>query len=209
MDLDPGPDGARPRDQLCVVSCQGNGVAYYWSVIDARARNAIGFRGFSAAFPATGVAREVLDFTIQGPLIPSLSDLEDVTQLQAIEIGGGAAASSGQQLAWDAKILVAPAPQLAPHGRNPHGAVLSVKNETEGTTIATIADFHRGDDWVFALLVAAIPVVAVNGGQVLIDAVIRGSMSSGNLVATITTPIGKVTVNKPFTAVPGLPAEHV
>jgi hypothetical protein len=203
MDLDIGPNGAHPDHQLCVVSCQGNGVAYYWSLIDRRARDAVSFRGFSATFPAAGVAREVLDFTVQGPLISCLSDLQDVTQLQAIAMGGSAG-TPNQQLAFDAKIFVAPAPQLAPHGRNPHGAVLLVKNEVEGTTVATVANLHRGDDWVFAIMAAAIPAVAVNGGQALTDAVVLGGTSSATMKATITTPIGTVTVLNDFTTVAGL-----
>jgi hypothetical protein len=199
MDVDLGPDGAHPDHQLCVVSCQGNGVAYYWSLIDRRARDAVSFRGFSATFPAAGVAREVLDFTVQGPLISCLSDLQDVTQLQAIRIGGSAGA-----VPFDVKILVAPAPQFASGGRNPQGAVLFVKNETEGTTVATVANLHRGDDWLFAILMAAMPVAAVNGGGALIDALIFGGAGNGDLVVTITTPIGTVHVNKPYTIAPGL-----
>ena len=204
MDADPGSNGAHhPSRQLCVVSCQGDGVAYYWSVIDGRSRNSVGFRGFSATFPAQAVAREVLDFTVQGPLISLLSDLQDVTQLQAVEMGGSAG-TPNQQLAFDARILVAPAPQLAPHGRNPHGAVLLVKNELEGTTVATVADLHRDEDWVFAIMVAAIPAVAVNGGPALTNAVVLGSTSAATMKVTITTPIGTVTVNNNFTTAPGL-----
>jgi hypothetical protein len=189
------------------VSCQGNGVAYYWSLIDRRARDAISFRGFSAAFPAAGVAREVMDFTLQGPLIACLSDLQDITQLQAIEMGGSAGIPGGapNQVPFDVKILVAPAPQLAPHGRSRHGAVLLVRNETEGTTVATVADLHRGEDWVFAMLTAAIAAVAVNGGPPLIDMLMYNS-SMGNMKMTITTPIGTVVVNKPFMSAPGLAA---
>ena len=199
MDADLGSERARPGDQLCVVSCQGDGVGYYWSVIDRRARDAVSFRGFSATFPAAGVAREVLNFTVQGPLITYLFDLQDVAQLQAIRMGGSAGA-----VPFDVKILVAPAPQLAPHGHHPHAAVLSVKNETEGTTIATVADLHRRDDRVFAILMAAMPVAAVNGGPALIDALINGSASNGDLEVTITTPIGTVHVNKPYTIAQGL-----
>jgi hypothetical protein len=191
--------------QLCVISCQGNDIAYYWSVIHWRSRNAVGFRGFSATFPVAGVAREIMDFTLQGPLIGCLADLQGVAQVQAIEMSGSAAnpGTPPNDIPFDVKVLVALAPQLAPGGRNPHGAILSMKNETEGGTVATIADIHYAGDYVFVLLVAAIAAVAVNGGQALIDRVMFDN-STGDLEVKITTPIGTVTVNKPFSAVPGL-----
>ncbi len=200
MDADLGPNGVYASRQLCVVSCQSADVAYYWSVIDGRERNSVGFRGFSATFPAAGPAREVLDFTVQGPLIALLSDLQDIAQVQAIQMGGSAG-TPAQQVPFDAQILVAPAPQLAPHGRNPHGVVLRVRNETEGTTIATVANLHRGDDWVFATIAAAIPAVAVNGGGALTDTVVRGSTSAATIRVRITTPMGTVTVVNDFTTV--------
>jgi hypothetical protein len=205
--LDEGrsPNCAPVGRQLCIVSCQGSGIAYYWSVIDGRFRNAVGFRGFSVSFQGATVARELMDFTVQGPLIDCLSDLQDLSQLQEIQMGGSAGPPSGgpPQVPFDAKIRVAPAPQVAPGGRNPHGAVLLVTNEREGATVATVADFHRDEDWVFALLAAAIAAVAVNGGAPLIEALMFGN-SLGNLKTTITTPIGTVVVNKPFTASAGL-----
>jgi hypothetical protein len=205
MDGNLRPDEAHPGDQLCILSCQRDGVAYYWSVIDGRSRNAVGFRGFSAKFQAAAVAREVMDFTVQGPLIVCLADLQDITQVQAIDMGGSFAAPSGppSEVPFAVKILVAPAPQAAPHSRNPHGVILSVKNETEGTTVATVADLHRDEDWVFAILVAAIAAIAVNSGPAAIEKLMFDD-SIGDINATITTPIGTVTVNKPFIAAPGL-----
>jgi len=191
--------------QLCVISCQGDGIAYYWSVIDQRSRNAVGFRGYSATFPATGVARQVWDFTIQGPAIQCLSDLQDVAQVQALELSGSAGNPNTTQglVPFDAKILVAPAPFVAPGGRNAHGAILSIKKETEGITVATVADIHYDRDWVFVVLVAAIAAVAVNSGPALIERLMVDT-SAGDLVATVTTPIGTLIVNKTFTAAPGL-----
>ncbi len=203
MDAVPDRSAAGHGEQLCIVSCQGGGLAYYWSVLDWRSRDAIGFRGFSAKFQPSPIAREVMDFTVAGPLIGCLSDLEDVAQAQAIEMGGSVAAPP---VPFDAKLLVAPAPQVSPLGRGPHGAILSIAKETEGATVATVADIRFEGDWIFAILVAAIPAVAVNGGPALANAVMFSTNLNGNLVVTITTPIGTVSVNKPFTTAPGLPA---
>jgi hypothetical protein len=209
VDTDLGPRDQRARRQLCALACQdSNGVAYYWSVIDDRAQNAVCFRGFSATFSGAVPAREVMDFTVQGPLIACLSDLQDVTQLQLIHVGGsvgpvGSTDPGSTQVPFDAKILVAPAPQAARDSHNPRGVILRVANEAERTTIATVADLYRHEDWVFAILVAAIAAVAVNSGPALID-VLMYAASIGNVKATITTPIGTVAVNKPFTAVPGV-----
>ena len=203
MDTEHSSHEARPVRQLCVLSCQGDGVAYYWSVLDWRSRNAVGFRGFSATFQAATVARAVLDFTVRGPLISCLADLQDISQIQAIDLGGSAGAPPNL-VPFAVNVLVAPAPQVKPGGRNPHGAVLSLKNETETTTIATIADLHRDEDWVFAILVAAIAAIAVNSGPALIDILMLDS-SNGDLTVSITTPIGTVALNKPFSFVPGLP----
>ena len=82
-------------------------------------------------------------------------------------------------------------------------AVLLIKNETEATTFATVAGIHRDEHWVFAILVAAIAAIAVNSGQALILRLMFDN-SDGDINATISTPIGTVTVNKPFTAAPGL-----
>jgi len=202
VDLDANEE--RARRELCALSCQGPaGVAYYWSLIDNRFENAVGFRGFSAAFLGATTAREVMDFTVQGPLISCLADLQDVTQLQAVEMSGSMGASASTQVPFDVKILVAPAPHTAAGSRNPRGAILWIRNESERTTVATVADLHHHEDWVFAIMTAAIAAVAVNSGPALIDVLMYGA-SVGNVKATITTPIGAVTVNKPFTAVPGL-----
>jgi hypothetical protein len=203
MDMEHSPHEVRPGRQLCVLSCQGDGVAYYWSMLDWRARNAVSFRGFSATFQATTVARAVLDFTIRGPLISCLADLQDISQVQAIDLGGSAGAPPNV-VPFAVKVLVAPAPFLAPGGRSPHGAMLSLKNEREGTTIATVSDLHRDEDWVFVVLVAAIAAIAVNSGASLIDILMFDS-STGNLTVSITTPIGTVALNKPFSFAPGLP----
>lgn len=82
MDVDHGPEHEHAAGrELCALSCQGGyGVAYYWSLIDHRSQNAVAFRGFSAAFPGAAVAREVMDFTLAGPLISCLADLQDVTR---------------------------------------------------------------------------------------------------------------------------------
>jgi hypothetical protein len=203
VDLDANEERVR---ELCALSCQGPaGVAYYWSLIDNRFENAVGFRGFSAAFIGATTAREVMDFTVQGPLISCLADLQDVTQLQAVEMSGSMGASGSTQVPFDVKIHVAPAPQTAAGSRNPRGVILRIRNETESTTVATVADLHRHEDWVFATMVAAIAAVAVNSGPALIDVLMYDS-SFGNVNATITTPIGTVTVNKPFTGVAGLAA---
>jgi hypothetical protein len=109
VEVDFSPNGAHRGRQLCVVSCQGNGVAYYWSVIGGHVRDAVSFRGFSATFPAPAVARVVVDFTVQGPLIDSLADLQDVTQVQAIQMGGslGTPSPAAKQVPFDVKILAA------------------------------------------------------------------------------------------------------
>jgi hypothetical protein len=204
VDADFGSNEERTARQLCALSCQGaNGVAYYWSVIDNRLQNAVGFRGFSATFQGTAPAREVMDFTLAGPLITCLADLQDVTQLQLIEMGGSAGAGGSTQVPFAVKILVAPAPQAAADSVDPRAAILWIRSETERTTVATVADLRRHEDWVFAIMVAAIAAIAVNAGPALIEALMFGS-SLGNVKATITTPIGTVTVNKPFTAVPGI-----
>jgi hypothetical protein len=202
MDAIPNRSAAGHGEQFCVVSCQGGGVAYYWSVLDWRSRDAIGFRGFSAKFEPSPIAREVEDFTVAGPLIGCLFDLEDRAEVQAIEMGGSVGAPP---VPFDAKLLVAPAPQVSPVGHGPDGAILSITNESEGATVATVANIRLDGNWIFAILVAAIPAVAVNGGPAL-AAALMDSSSAGNLVVTITTPIGTVAVNKPFTTAPGLPA---
>ena len=70
MNVDLDANEERARRELCALSCQGPaGVAYYWSLIDNRFENAVGFRGFSAAFLGATTAREVMDFAVQGPLI--------------------------------------------------------------------------------------------------------------------------------------------
>ncbi len=82
--------------------------------------------------------------------------------------------------------------------------MLSLKNDREGATITTIAHLHRDEDWVFVVLVAAIAAIAVNSGAALIDILMFDS-SNGDLTVSITTPIGTVAVNKPFSFAPGLP----
>jgi hypothetical protein len=203
MDIEHSPHEVHSGRQLCVLSCQGDGVAYYWSMLDWRARNAVSFRGFSATFQATTATRAVLDFTVRGPLISCLADLQDISQIQAIDLGGSAG-DPPNLVPFAVKALVAPAPQLAPGGRSPHGAVLLLKNEREGTTVATIAHLHRDEDWVFVVLVAAIAAIAVNSGASLIDVLMFAS-SNGNLTVSITTPTGTVALNKPFSFAPGLP----
>lgn len=206
MDVDFGAKDERAWRELCALSCQGPaGVAYYWSLIHNRFENAVGFRGFSAAFVGATTAREVMDFTVQGPLISCLADLQDVTQLQAIEMSGSMMASAPTEVPFDVKIHVAPDPHTAAGSHNPRGVILRIRNETESTTTATVADLHRHEDWVFVILVAAIAAIAVNSGPALIDVLMYDS-SSGDVNVTITTPIGTVTVNKPFTGVAGLAA---
>ena len=159
--------------------------------------------GCSAKFQPSLVEREVNDFTVAGPLIGCLVHLEDRAEAQAIEMGGSMGAAPG--VPFDAKLLVAPAPQVSPIGHSRGGAILSITNETEGTTVATVANIRPDGGWIFAILVAAIPAVAVNGGPALAAALL-GLVAACDLVVTITTPIGTVTVNKPFTTAPGLPA---
>ncbi len=202
MDATLNRSGAGYGEQICVVSCQGGGMAYSWSVLDWRSRDAIGFRGFSAKFQPSPIAREVKDFTIAGPAIGCLFGLEDWTEPQAIEMGGSMGAPP---VPFDAKLLVAPSPRAPRASRRPDAAVLSITNETQGATVATVANICSGRDWIFAILVAAIPSVAVNGGAALADALMVSS-SGCNLVATITTPLGTLTINKPFTTAPGLPS---
>ncbi len=88
MDGHLSPNEAHWDKQLCVLSCQGGDVAYSWSLIDGRLRDAVGFRGYSAKFQAATTAREVLDFTVQGPLFSCVAGLQDVVQMQELDIGG-------------------------------------------------------------------------------------------------------------------------
>ena len=160
------------------------------------------FRGYSAKFQAATTAREVLDFTVQGPLFSCVAGLQDVVQMQELDIGGSIG-TPPNIVPLPSEFLVAPAPQTVRGGRHPRGAVLLIRKETEGATVATIADIRRDEDWLFAILAAAIAAVAVNGGQALIDQLMYAD-SPGNIVATITRPIGTLTINKPFAAAPGL-----
>ena len=191
-------------EQICAVSCMGDGAAYCWSVLDWRSRHAIGFRGFSANFSPAPVAREVIDFTLAGPLIGCLFDLECFVEPQAVEMGGSLG-TAPSLLVFEAKGLVAPSPQRSPDGVGPRDAIVSLTNDREGVTVATVADIRLRGGWIGAVLVAAIPALALSASASVVTALMFGS-EAGALVVKVTTPIGTVAVNRPFTTAPGLPA---
>ena len=200
MDAMPNRSAAGHGEQLCVVLRQGGGLAHYWSVLDWRSRDAIGFRGFSARFQPSPIAREVIDFTVAGP-IGCLSDLEDVALPQAIEMAGSVAAPP---VPLTRKLLVAPAPQVSPVGGGPHGRFVDRQGDRGG---------HGGDRRRHSLRRGSDlrhpgrrhPGRGDHGGPALANALTLSTNSSGNLVLTITTPIGRID-NKPFISAPGLPA---
>src|SRR5271155_4372777 len=140
MDRDLSPNAAHPGRHLGVLSFQTGGVAYYWSVLEGGPRNAVTFRGFSTKFSPSSSERTVSLFSLQGPVVDGFADLQDVTTIQSIDLSGGLKSASGPSVPLAVKIIVAPAPQLAFDGRNPHGVVLTVTEEDKTMLVATIAD---------------------------------------------------------------------
>ena len=167
-------------------------------MLEGGPRNAVTFRGFSTTFAAASAARTVSLFHLQGPVVDGFANLQDVSTIQSIELAGGLKAPSGPSLPLAVKIIVAPAPELAFDGRNPHGAVLKLTEQNETALVATIADLHREADWIFAILASAIVATTVLAGQalLLLDGI-------GDANVTVTTPIGTVASFGTFTFAAG------
>lgn len=198
MDYNMSADAAHPGRQLAVLSFQVRGTAYYLAVIEGGPRDAISFRGYTAALTPTGIRREVLAFHLQGPLIEDISNLEDLVDILGIDVKGTLGTASGTPNNYAGKVTIAPAPQLSADGKSPHGVLLWV--EGHQNTVVTVADLQEGLGWIVALVIIAVVVVVVVETPEIIAALKGGSGASS---VTVTTPVGTVSAVSSFNAASG------
>jgi hypothetical protein len=70
---------------------------------------------------------------------------------------------AGDQMAGRWARPVAPSPRVSRISRRPDAAVLSISKETEGVTVATVANIRSDRDWIFEILAAVRPWLAIGG----------------------------------------------